>query len=81
LSAGFNFIFKVNCGELNKIDDVRVTNFTPIRTMYPENPTPFGGMGRSFDEHIVSRVEMAGWMDFANQIDLMCTGCKVAQLC
>jgi len=71
LSAGFNFLFRVNCGELNKIDDVRVTNFTPIRTISPGNPTPAGGMGRSFDEHIVCRVEMAVWMDFAKPIDLM----------
>jgi hypothetical protein len=81
LSEGFNVLFKVNCGELNKIDDVRVTNFTPITAISPGNPTPFDGMGRSFDEHIVCRVEMAGWMDFANPIDLMVTGCKVAQLC
>jgi hypothetical protein len=36
-------------------------------------------MGRSFDEHIVCRIEMAGWMDSANPIDLMGTGLKVAQ--
>ena len=81
MSAGFNFLFKVNCGELNKSEDVRVTNFTPMRTISLGNPTPVDGMGRSFDEHIVCRVEMAGWMDFANPIDLMGSGCKVAQLC
>lgn len=81
MSAGFNFLFKVNCGELNKIDDVRVTDFTPIRTISPWNPTTVDGMGRSFDEHIVCRVEVAGWMDFANPIDLMGSGRKVAQLC
>ena len=81
VSAGFYFLLKVNCGELKKIDDVQVTNFTPIWALSPGKPTPVGGMGRSFDEHIVCSVEMAGWTDFANPIDLMVTGLKVAQLC